>query len=62
MVPFSLLDLVLMAAIICFVEGLAKTDPLTAASNKFSPTNPPCIGSCPAPPPLIMVIFLEVSE
>src|SRR6266849_610059 len=40
-----------VAASICPGTGEVKTSPGAAASSMPSPTNPPCRGSCPDPPP-----------
>src|SRR4051794_39257298 len=41
----------LVAASIWSGTGEVKTSPGQAASNMPGPTNPPCSGSCPEPPP-----------
>src|SRR4051795_2103466 len=41
----------LVAAAIWSGTGEVKTSPAHAASSMPIPTNPPCIGSCPEPPP-----------
>ena len=38
--------------------GDVNTAPATAASSIPYPTNPPCAGSCPLPPPLTNPTFL----
>jgi hypothetical protein len=40
-----------VAASICSGTGEVKTSPGQAASSMPAPTNPPCIGSWPEPPP-----------
>src|SRR3954453_19106372 len=47
----------LVAASIWSGVGEVKTSPGQAASSIPMPTNPPCIGSCPEPPPDTMPTF-----